>query len=387
MIVEQSKIIKNGSITRIEATARYESGKSESIWFEVDNELSDYLTDRMDAFLVVFLIQAMAVGENIHIEGTISEKLFYNVSNHLMSIMQTLVPKLKKVKLTAEILSNHPIKCKKHVTTGFSAGVDSLCLINDNLSKDTPNSYRVTDLVFFDVGSHSYSKALCNRRHKRLTHNAEEIGLPLKRIDSNMDDILKIDFVRTCTLRNVSAILILQGLFNKYLCASGVSYVDSMIKETEYCDYADAAIVHLLSTETLECISSGGQYARTEKTKIISDMELSYNMLDVCILDIDEDRPHNCSYCVKCLRTIITLEILGKLDLYKNIFDIERFNKHRYFYYILTLSKACVFAEEILHMAKSENYKLPFGIKTLAYIFSIDIFQAMKPTVKRLIRR
>jgi len=385
LIIKESKITKHGSKYRLEATAQYNGGDDETIWYEVDEELSQFLTDRMDAFLVVFLMQAMSVGEDIHVEGTISEKLFYNVYNHFMPIMRTLVPELKNVEITAANLSNAPLKCKNHTVTGFSAGIDSLCLINDNLAKSTPESYRITDLVFYDVGSHSESKELFEKRYKRLSEDALKIGFPLRRIESNIDSILNVDFTRTCTLRNVSVILILQGLFSKYLCASGVSYIDSMIKETEYCDYADAATLPLLSTETLECISSGGQYSRTEKTKIVTEMELSQNMLDVCITDMPEDKPHNCSYCFKCLRTIITLEILGKLDLYKTVFDIDRFNKYRYFYYILSLSKNCVFAQEILILANEENYKLPIGTKTLAFLYSFKIFQLTKPIIKKII--
>ena len=31
----------------------------------------------------------------------------------------------------------------------------------------------------------------------------------------------------------------------------------------------------------------------------------------------------NCSVCNKCLRTQITLDLLGKLDLYQDVFDLK----------------------------------------------------------------
>jgi len=52
----------------------------ETLWYSVDQTFGNFVTDFCDAPLVVLLIPAMAKGEDIHIAGAISERLWYNAS-------------------------------------------------------------------------------------------------------------------------------------------------------------------------------------------------------------------------------------------------------------------------------------------------------------------
>ena len=77
-------------------------------------------------------------------------------------------------------------------------------------------------------------------------------------------------------------------------------------------------LLQCLSTESLQFILS--DYAtRIEKTKVIADDPIANKFLDVCFCF------NNCGKCSKCRRTLVTLDILGKVDNFKESFNIEDF--------------------------------------------------------------
>ena len=44
----------------------------------------------------------------------------------------------------------------------------------------------------------------------------------------------------------------------------------------------------------------------------------------MCVTEAD-----NCSACDKCLRTLLTLEVLGVLERYRAVFDLDVYARHR----------------------------------------------------------
>jgi hypothetical protein len=78
----------------------------------------------------------------------------------------------------------------------------------------------------------------------------------------------------------------------------------------------------LLSTESVTFYSAGSNYSRVQKTQIVSEFELSYQYLNVCLFKIK-----NCGRCLKCKRTLLTLDILGCIEKYRNVFNLDAFYK------------------------------------------------------------
>ena len=119
----------------------------------------------------------------------------------------------------------------------------------------------------------------------------------------------------------------------------------------------------MFSTESIEVILHGAQYTRVDKTIIVSNNELSYNHLDVCTngdyVKNNNSKYINCGECFKCIRTIVTLEMINKLDKYENSFNIEKYKSHKQVYvkkYIF--DKKDPFVEEILMYAKNNNINI-----------------------------
>ena len=199
------------------------------------------------------------------------------------------MPSLHPVKILPKSLDNDKgYTCKDGVVTGFSGGVDSFCTIKDHYFDNTLPSYKITHLIFNNVGSHGgknpeEARKLFNQRYEVVKGFTQDVGIEFIKIDSNLTDLLNMKFQQTHTCRNASAVLQFQKLFGKYLYASAYPYKDCYTDKTYDIAYTDPIAIHLLSTETLECISSGCQYSRVEKTERISDLEYATRYLNVCV--------------------------------------------------------------------------------------------------------
>ena len=74
---------------QIKIRSRIESKEGTSyLWYSVDKKYAEYVTtERLDAFLVALLVYAMKMNEDIHIDGPLSEKLFYNLTKYYINIL------------------------------------------------------------------------------------------------------------------------------------------------------------------------------------------------------------------------------------------------------------------------------------------------------------
>lgn len=380
--------VMDGNFVRLSADITID-GQKQILWYQVEKQYADYLVrENSDAFLVALLVLAMKRGEDIFIDGAISEKLLYNLTNYYMRIIISIIPSLHIVKITPEGIRKEKLEnAKPFVGTGFSGGIDSFCLIGDHLLGQTLPSYKVTHLIFNNVGSHgSGMHRLFEERRQRLLPLVNQWDIPLVSIDSNLDAILEINFERTLLLRNVSAVLALQKMFSKYLFASSYKYEDCYVGKAKHDARADPFTVHLLSTETTECISAGCQYSRVEKTVRVAEIEASYKYLDVCV---SPDAGGNCSQCFKCCRTLLTLELIGKLSNYSSIFDLEKYHKIRKSYIAEVVSSSDPFTREIAILAAERGVLFPLSSRLVGAISRrLDFVKRKLPKdFRKMVRR
>ena len=360
MIISKPELISQSGNLQYRVHVHY-SGKSETLWFSLSEEFADLVSDRSDAPLVALLIPAMLQGEDIHIEGTISEKLFYNISGPYQKVLKLIIPSLHLINIIpSDVQPAHQIG--EGVAMGFSGGIDSFCVLADHHYADVPEGFKITHLLFNNVGSHgpdeNGSRRLFQKRYARMKPTTERIELPFIAIDSNMDLFYHgLDFQLTHTPRNASIALLLQRGFKRFLYASAYHYSNSFVGPSNDMAYSDTVTLPLLSTEALDMISSGSQYTRVEKTLKVARIEESYRSLDVCV---EEDtQMMNCSSCFKCKRTMLTLEIAGELERYADVFDLNTYRKIRDLYIEEVLHSKDPLLQEIASFIRINGFKLP----------------------------
>ena len=340
------------------------SGERKTLWYSLTEEFTGLVSDRSDAALAALLIPAMILGEDISIEGTVSEKLFFNLSGPLQNVLKLIIPSLQLITIIpSDVQPAH--ETGKGVAVGFSAGIDSFCVLADHFFADVPKGFRITHLLFSNVGSHGpdeeeSSRHLFHKRYNRIKPVAERIGLPFIAIDSNVDSFYNgLNFQKTHTIRNASVALLLQRGIKRFLYASSTPYSRACVCPANDISRGDTIILPLISTETLDMVSSGSQYSRIEKTLKVAGIEESYKSLDVCTAD---SRITNCSSCYKCKRTMLTLEIAGALGRYADVFDLDTYRGIRDLYIeeVLSGKEDRPFSEQLISFIRERGFKIPF---------------------------
>jgi hypothetical protein len=375
-------------------------GIDDYLWFSSDTVYGEYFCDEVaDAFLLGLLLPALRTGQDIAVNALISEKLWYNINHSLLytfhiSYGQRMINVTCKGTMVPEY-NAHGVGC------GCSLGVDSFAAILSHTSDDCPEHYRITHLTYFNVGAHGY-------KNLEATHNsylkdlemirafAAKMSLPVVCIDSNLHIMYAgFDFDQSGDTRNMTAVLSMQKLFGKYLYGS--SYPIKEFKFTPVqSGYYETLLLPLMSTENTELVVANADMSRVDKTRFIADNPLVQQTLYVCwkelIVNNNPDSPIakiqdaklNCTRCDKCLRTVLTLDIIGKVSLFADIFDLEYWYKHKnaYIARIMYMKKHDAFYSDIYQLMRETHYKIPVSARMrLLYLKVMSVPYRLKKFV------
>lgn len=343
------------------------------LWFGVEPRFGDLMTDRSEAALLGLVLPAMLRGQDIHLEGTISGRALHNLSGPFQSVLASVIPELRKVRIHAEVVAAPP-RPAAGVATGFSAGIDSFSVLADHHYGDPPPGYRLTHLLYNNVGSHGPAgNPVFRARYERLKPVADRMGLPFVAVDSNLMSFYEgLGFKLTYTVRNAVVALLLQAGIGRSLHAAGTILERTHTGPANDVAFSDPVVLPMVSTEALDAVSVGGVYTRVQKTLQVAEIEETYGVLDVCVRN---DRAGNCSTCKKCVRTILTLELAGLLDRYAAVFDVPAYRKARRWRMARILRGEYQNALEVKALARERGYSFPIGERAIARL-RLDLVRA-----------
>ena len=326
-------IIKQPEVKIIDNKARLQSdividGISKNIWFEVDEKYSQYLCfERADAFVIALLNYAMREGHDITCEAPMGEDLYYQITTQLIDAVYKGSKTLHNTQIFADVDSS-VLPSAGAVGTGLSAGIDSFHAISQHSNSKFKN-HNITHLAFNNVGSHGEgerAKRLYQGRLDLVTRFAKEYNYELVVSNSNLHDQIEQNHLLSHTYSSSFGVFCLQKLYSIYYYASSQSLLDFSLRNNEVkgTGFYDLLLLNSFSTNTLKILSEGDTLSRIEKTKRVAEYEPSYKYLNVCIPEVQ-----NCGKCEKCVRTILGLYAIGKLDLYSSVFDVEYFKNKK----------------------------------------------------------
>lgn len=355
------------------------------IWYKVSKEYGKYFCDdRNDGFVLGLIHYAMATGQDIESELPVSKKLLFNLNYILIPTFCNRYSGFKRIFVKAESIDK-VYQSEGKVGTGMSCGIDSLYTVysinQDYIDKD----YQINVLTFLDTGASHYVPQIsstssldeinkeADKIHKNKLIKAKQVAndlhMPILEIRSNISDLYQGTFSMGQHYRNMSAILNLQKYFGKYYYSSGGVQIDdfqiSLYKDPAH---AEQLVTPLFSTEGLEVMVGGISRPRYVKTMELVNDKIAQRYLNVCNLD------ENCCECGKCYRTLLTLEALGELDKFKEVFDLEKYNKNRKKAYLWLVidRKRDQFAIDIYKTAKSKKL-IPISIEIKGRIYKLLI--------------
>lgn len=359
LTIYKPEIVKSENGVRLQSLFSLD-GKEETLWYEVKDRYSQYLTfERSDAFLTGLFLLALKFKKDIKIEGQISERLYYTLNMYLFPLLGE-IRREKPIKIYCDNLVAEPLENAGAVGTGLSCGIDSFSTIYSHLIDDCPEEYKITHFTFFNVGSNGTlggqkARDLFHKRVDIVKPCADELGKDLITVDSNISEILQLGFYETHTYRNISACLALQRLFKVYYYSSSYSIKYFDLKPHS-CGHYDIFNMSMLSTESINFFSTCPHHTRLEKTKLVSQFEPASKYLNVCISD-----GSNCGKCEKCVRTLFTLELLGKIEQYSSVFNLDNYYKQRnkYIAKVLAYNDKNEYMKEIYQELRKMNFKVP----------------------------
>lgn len=315
-------------------------GKKDVLTYQIegyncDLDLNEF-EKRLDGIAVTLLMWAMVNNCDIRSEYPISEKLYYHLTYQVIPQLYICNPdKSHRIKIKAPIVSSK-INTKSWVGTGCSCGIDSLSTIY-TYNEIKLKNYELTHLVCMKTGAHHGNKAfhtdLENRLFQAEISNvkkfSEKIGKPLVIIDSNLNHFLirnvnPWSYEAGHIFRNIGAIMMLQNFFGKYYYSDTYDLDHFQMNIRRDTAYYVKWLLPLLSSDNLQSYSVGMGAGRFEKTRLVCQHPSSYSTLHVCLQSED-----NCGHCMKCIRTMVALDILGMLDKYRESFDVDYYNEHR----------------------------------------------------------
>ena len=329
--------------------------------------------DTYDAFVLVPLFVAMYHKQDLHICGNISKKLYQNIKWYIPKILCDFSPALSPVNFTVDGF-NPPKPKGTLIGASISCGVDCLSTIYDHFVNETDPDYRINALFLFSHEPRSHLKdslggnVYLNLR-RRTEKAAEELACPVYSLNTNLSKftypIMKaLGNISMSYIAMYSSILSLSNAIFRYYVSSGRSYeeVKNFPTHKDFEGFCESYFISLIQTEWIELKVDGCQYRRVDKVRRIADWDIAKKYLNVCVSWKPEHRDaSNCGHCPKCLRTLLPLEILGKLDDYSKLFNMEQYKKISYKYKLRCLQNYGKepFETENVDFARENNFPMP----------------------------
>lgn len=373
MIIIEKPVLKiiDGEVL---CSFRFEyEGVTRDLWYKLPAKFKKFIvTENLDTALVGLLFLGLKTGTDIKLNGPVSARLYYTLKHYLINALCLANPSFKSLDIYADSFSNKNLNLTGEAATGLSCGIDSFATYFDH--EKEIESFRIKYFTFFNVGSNGdfggeNAKKLFKKRARRVKEFAEMERIELINVDSNLSEILKLNFQETHTMRSISCVLLLQKLFKYYYYASSLRFDRFKLDQKRIAEY-DLLSLQMLSTESTILFSSVSQMTRIERIQFIANKPETYNYLDVCTHAFNTFYKVNCSRCPKCIRTMLTLDILGFLDKYDKVFDVSHFKRNRsqYLGKLLFMDNKETLDFELIQFIKKRNIKIPlwsylFGMK------------------------
>lgn len=260
--------------------------------------LNGTVTDRFDPIVAATLLPAMRTAESLRLSGPVSSTLLSRLPQ-IQTLFKAWDASLAQVEVAAALAS--PTIRSPRVAAFFSGGIDSYYTALSHLAE-------IDALVFvhgFDIRLER--RVLLDRISAALREAAGDLGKTLIDVRTDIKRVSRAyvgwSWFHGSALASVA--LLLAPMFGKF-------YVPSSLSRTHVAPYGShPALDPLWSTDAVEVVYDGFDTDRFDKAAVVARSPVAMRWLRVC--NERDDDGYNCGRCEKCLRTMVSLELLGAL--------------------------------------------------------------------------
>jgi hypothetical protein len=297
--VSQSTLISD--YLRLSGTVIFDSGERRTIWFDIPSDTVSIGQNRGDAWAILLLPAAIERGESLNLGMPVDPVLHANLLT-LQRIWHHWYPELHPVAIVAPLALAPP--AGKASGLFFSGGVDSIYSLLHNIGRARePDSLVMVWGFDLPIGRpEEFAVA-----HKTNAHTASQFGKTLMTIATNLKEELP-GYGRWWGRMSHGAGLagigqLLAGRFDQVFIGSTHDY-------TTLSPWGSHPLTDpLYGSSTFTVVHDGAEATRVEKTALIAGHADAARGLRVCW---EADAGSNCSGCSKCLRTMVTLDLIGQ---------------------------------------------------------------------------
>lgn len=367
MHIAKPVLVDRGDFVALVANVTHH-GRTHPVWFAVPREWAHHLDPEcLDPFVIGALPTALRTGDSIYAAGRVSARLLFALNTSVPALLAQTGSDFRRIQVRVAMAVDYPSPppYSRAVATGFAGGIDAFAVLHDHLGSAVPPAHRLTHLVCSNVGAFGPAgREAFGRRLAAVHAAAQELHLPLIAVDSNLDEFNGLDsFAHDQQFRNVAAAIILQPLVGTYLYASAFRYEHCFVRGPDAALSAwEPVLIPHLSSERLRLLSVGCQYSRVEKIERLASLPASHRHLRVCSREV----AHNCSRCRKCVRTLLTLELLGRLESFAPAFDLAAYRSVRSHAIVEMLASNDPLWIELRELARARGRQFPATLRLAA---------------------
>lgn len=295
-----------------------------SFWFATTGDEAPFLPDMADAFVVGLIASAMYLGEDIWVEGMVSTRLANGLDTY-QNVLSTWWPGIfKTVGIHYECL----VERREDLRPGgvgctFSGGLDSYHAVLQLLPAQVKYpGFSITHALMingFDQISDLDRRGIAQHMYSIYQSTLKEWDVNLLMVDTNLRSFRRTILERKEQVHSYSSALAtcahaLGGVFGRFGISGHATYAYNQLEP----DGSHPALDHHLSSDQLQVFHTGTTHSRSRKTEILAEFPHVRKSLRVCFGGLSFDKqtrmPTNCCECEKCVRTMVALIIIGKLD-------------------------------------------------------------------------
>ena len=302
-----------------------DDGQKKELWFCYSDNYQPVALNA-DAFLIYILRYAMIHNKDIVSKVPVHYELLNSINRLLIPAIHLADPGRAKMTVSAPVLAEYDCHQAPGVITGFSCGVDSFyALLNHYRTGD--RNLDVTHVFFFDFFSQNI-----NNQWNAFTiakNVAAEMGFSIIKMCTNVLNVLNLNWYPTHLYSLFAAVNSMQDIVGKHYLSSSFYVTDVNMNNPLFVDPAhyELLLIKAFHHKDMETYIEG-PVARIDKTDFIADFPIVQNHLSVCWPRVDD----NCGICSKCVRTLVDLDVCGKLDKFATVFDIADYKEKRDWY-------------------------------------------------------
>jgi hypothetical protein len=292
---------------RTEGTVVLGDGTREVYWFDVPE--GRHCGESGDAWAIALLPLAMTRGERLEIPLPVDPLLSRNF-DHLQGVWRAWWPALSTIEVRAPAAAG--LATGPRVVSCFSGGLDSLYTLIRNHDRFPPgHARRITDLMLVHGADVPVEDAVTFGRLKaRYAALAGEFGVRLvdPRTNFRSGSLGRLSWSDLTHAPCLAACAAMLGAdYGCLLIPSGAAY-------RAFRPWGSTPLTDpLLSMTRLRVEHDGAELSRPEKTEVLSTHPVVQRQIRVCWRSGSDQ---NCGRCAKCLRTMASLEAVGRLDAF-----------------------------------------------------------------------